>query len=86
MSFDNVGRRADIFKSAARASCDDALLYVELSVADLILERIVHRAVQADKRLLLYIVENVLQVRVQLVDGVHIARMERHGDHWPDLA
>ena len=86
MSLDDVGCRADIFKTAARASCDDALFYIELSVADLVLKGVVHRAVQAHQRLLLYIVENIFQVCIYLVDRVYIARMERHRDHRLDLA
>src|SRR5699024_2863054 len=35
-SFDNVCRSADIFESAACAARDDSLLYIELTVADLI--------------------------------------------------
>ena len=86
MSFDDICCRADIFKSAARASGDNALLYVKLSVTDLILERILYRAVQADKGFLLYIVKDVLQICIYLINGIHIARMERHCDHRPDLA
>ena len=59
-SADDISRGADIFKPATGASGDDALVHVEFSVHDLVLEGVVHHAVQADKGFLLYIVEHVL--------------------------
>ena len=86
LSADNVCRCADIFKSAARASCDDSLLHIQLSVYDLVLQCVIDRTVQTDKRFLLYIVKNVFEVCIQLIDRIYVARMERHRDHWFDLA
>ena len=60
MSLDDVCRLADIFKSAACASCDDSLLYVKFSIADLILKGVLYRTVKADKSFLLHIVKNIL--------------------------
>ena len=85
-SFDDVRSRADILKSAAGTSRDDALIHIEPAVPDLPLERIIHRAVQADKRFLLHIMENIRKIFIHLVNGINIARMERHRDHRFDLA
>ena len=86
MSPDDIRRRADILKSAAGTSGDDPLIYIQFSIYDLILERVLHRAVQAYLGLLLHIVEDVRQVGVHLVDGVDVGWMEGHSDHRPDLA
>ncbi len=84
--FQNVRRGADILKSAARTACDNSLLYVQSAIVHLILERKVHRAVETDKRFLLAVLQDVHQICIEFLDGVCIARMERHRDHRLDLA
>ena len=83
---DDIRRRTDILKSAARAACDDSLLYIQFAIHDLILKCIVYRFVQADQRLLLHVMKHILKVGVYLVDGVDVGRVEWHRDHWLDLA
>ena len=85
MSLQNVRRGADVLKAAARAARDDPLIHMEFSISHLIHEGIFHRPVQADQSLLLHIVKDILQIFVQLFDGIGVAGMEGHGDHGPDL-
>ena len=83
---DNVRCRTDIFKAAAGTSGNNPLLYIEFSIPDLILEGIRYRIIKAHSCLLLYIMENICQVGVYLLDGICIAWVERHRDHRTHLA
>ncbi len=82
----DVRRGTDILKSAARTARDDPLFHIQLSIPHFVLESEVHRAVQADERFLLTVVEDIQKVRIQLLDGVGVARVERHRDHRLYLA
>ena len=81
----DIRRRADILKSAARAARDDPLVHHELAVLYLILQMILHCTIQAHQSPLLRLVQNIHQIRVKLLDGISIAGMERHRDHRAHL-
>ena len=51
-----------------------------------IFQRIFYCSAKADFCFFLYIVQNIHQVCIQLVDGVGVAWMERHRNHRTDLA
>ena len=85
MAPEDVCSRADVLKSAACAAGDDALVDIELPVHNLVLKRIADLAAEGNLRPLLHIVEHVLQVLLHILNGVDIARMERHRDHRPDF-
>ena len=86
LSFDDICSCTDIFKSTTCTSCDDSLLYIELTVSDLILQRVINCTVKTYKCFLLYIMKDVCQICVQFINCINIAWVERHCDHWLDLA
>ena len=76
---------ADIFKATACTACDNTLIDVHSAVMDFIFQRKFNRTVQADLCTLLYIIENIHEIRIQFLDCVCIARMEWHRNHRSDL-
>ena len=85
MATENVRSRADILKSAACTAGDDPLVDIELPVHNLVLKRIADLSAEGNLRTLLHIVEHVLQVLLHILNGIDIARMERHRDHRADF-
>ena len=75
----------DIRIVSAGASGDDALLHPELSVRDLIPKREGRPPAGNLLRFLFHLGKDILQVRVQLVDGIRVGGMEGQGDHGPDF-
>ena len=84
-SFEDIRDCAQILKTSAGASGDDALIDQKLTVSDLIGKRERCVRTEADFRRFLYAVQNIREVAVDLFDRKGIARMERHGDHRFDL-
>ena len=76
----------DIFESTAGTSCDDSLIYIKLSVNDFIFQCIRYFTIQADLSFFLNIIQNVIKICFQFINGISIARMEWHSDHRFDLA
>ena len=85
MSPQDVGGITDIFISAAGTARDDTLIHIEFSVTDLIRQFEFHISRELLSSLLFHIMKDVLQVGIQLLDGVNVAGVERHGDHRADL-
>ncbi len=86
MPCQNIRRIAYILKAAARAARNHTLLHIQSSVPDLVAQPVFNLVVvKTDKCLLLHLGQNILQVRVQLVDRISVARVERHGDHRADF-
>ena len=85
LALQNVSRRTDVLKTAARTAGNDPLLHIKLAIDHLVTKGIRNLVIQADRRTLLDIRQDIIQIRLQLIDGVSIARMKRHGDHRPDL-
>ena len=75
----------DIFKSAARTSGNDTLIHQQSAVVYFIFQCERNLSVQADFCFFFHIVQNVHKIFIQFVDGVNIARVERHRDHRFDL-
>ena len=82
---ENVCRVTDVFKSAARAACDNTLVHQQLSVMDLVLQMEIHLPVQRYLRAFFHIIQNIFQVGVAFLYGVNVAGVEGHGDHRTDL-
>ena len=59
MTFDDICCRTDIFKTASRTSCDNSLIYIEFSVSDLVLKRILYSSVKTYESFLLYVMKDV---------------------------
>ena len=76
---------ADIFKSTARASCNDSLIHIKLSVDHFVFQCIRYFTIQADLRFFLNIIQNIIKICFQFINGICVARMEWHGDHRFDL-
>ena len=74
----------DVLVHAARASRDDALLYVNLSVFDLI--RQTKRSLAAEKFIAFFFgfLQNIVGVLVELSDRIGVTGVERKGDHRLD--
>ena len=51
----------------------------------LILERVLYIAAETYGRPFLDVIQNIFQIRVQLLNRVRVAGMERHRDHRADL-
>ena len=85
LSSEDVRRVTNVFKSAARTACDNALIHQQLSVMDLVLQMEINLSVQRDLRAFFHIIQNIFQVGVALLDGVDVAGVEGHGDHRTDL-
>ena len=85
MAPENVRSRADILKSTACTAGDDALVDIEFPVHNLVLKRIVDLSAEGNLRTFLHIVKHILQVPLHILDGIDIARVERHRDHRPDF-
>ena len=84
-AFQNICCRADIFKTAACTACDDSLIHIEFSVPDFVFQCEVYGSAQGHFRTFFYICKDIVQVPVQLIDGIGVAGMEGHGDHRTDL-
>ena len=80
----NICCITDIFVAAARAACNNTLIHVQTPVSYFIFQCEIYRAVKTDFRTLLHIIKNIHQICIQFLDGIGIARMERHRDHRPD--
>ena len=75
----------DILKSATCTSCDDSLLYIKFAIYYFVFKGIWYFTIQADLSFLFYVIQNIIKVGFQFIDGVSIAWMERHCDHWFDF-
>ena len=84
-SLHDIGRRTDIFESAARTACNDALIHHKLAVFYFVFQMKFHGAVQAYLCTLFRLVQNIRQIGIQFFNGVSIAGMERHGNHRTHL-
>ena len=84
-AFQDICCRADIFKTAACTACDDSLIHIEFSVPDFVFQCEVYGSAQGHFRTFFYICKDIVQVPVQLIDGIGVAGMEGHGDHRTDL-
>ena len=85
MAAQNIRSIADILKSAACAARDYSLVYQQLSVVYFILQRIRNLTVQRDLCAFLDVVQDIHQIGIHFLNGISIARMERHCDHRPDF-
>ena len=85
-SFYNIRCCTDIFKSTTCTSRDDSLINIEFSVHNLALKRIIHCSVQTDQSLFLHFMEDIRQICIHFINRIYIAWVERHRDHWLDLA
>ena len=84
LSFEDVRRIADVFKSAAGTTCNDSLIAIQLSVTHLAAQGIFNLVSEGDLRSLFHLLQHLRQVLLDLLDCVNIAWMERHGDHRTD--
>ena len=73
------------FKSTTRASCNDSLVHIKLSVDHFVFQCIRYFTIQADLRFFLNIIQNIIKICFQFINGICVARMEWHGDHRFDL-
>ena len=80
-STDQVCCLTDILESTTGTACDDSLLYIELSVNNLILQCKVNLAIQGYLRTFFYIVQNIHQICLHVLNCVDIAWVEWHCDH-----
>ena len=85
-SFQYIGCRTDIFKTAPCAAGDNPLIHIKSSVSHLIFQSKIYRAVQTHRRPFLHILQNIVQICIQFLYRISIARVERHGNHRFDAA
>ena len=86
LSFDDICSCTDILESTACTAGDDSLLNIKLAINYLVSQCERNLSVKAYLCSLFHICKDIVKVCLQLIDGVGVTWVERHCDHWLDLA
>ena len=85
-ALENVCSGTDVFKTAACTTGNNSLVYIKFSVNNFIVKVKVYLVSKAYLCTIFCFCKNITQVCVYFINCVCAAWMERHGNHWANLA